>query len=188
MNIIQATLPEVVARRDALAIAADVGIVIAALAIVVLAVVIAMTLLEFRNVLRDVRASVQKNLEPVSTRAKSISDNVEFITEAVRTDVTTLHSSIRSLTDRLQQASDHMEDRIEEFNLLMETVQTETEEIFLDTAATVHGIRESAKSMSNQGHQTRRTEPTNARRDPEVPPEFEARIPGYAHDEGGRSD
>jgi len=41
-----------------------------------------------------------------------------------------------------------MEDRIEEFNALMETVQGEAEEIFLDTAATVHGLREGARSIT----------------------------------------
>lgn len=188
MNIIQATVPEVVARRDALAVAADIGIVITALAVLVLAVILATTLLELRNTLRDIRSGVQKNLGPVSTRAASISHNVEFITDAVRSDVQMLHTSIRSLTDRLQRASDHMEDRIEEFNLLMETVQAETEDIFLDTAATVHGLRESAKSMSDHADGSRRTEPGDSRAGPDDGSDAKPRPPSYAADRTGPSD
>jgi phage shock protein A len=70
---------------------------------------------------------------------------VEFITHALRTDVERLNTSVRALTDRLHQASDRMEERIEEFNALMEVVQGEAEDIFLDTAATVRGVREGAR-------------------------------------------
>lgn len=188
MNIIQATVPEVVARRDALAVAADIGIVVTALAVLVLAVIVATTLLEVRKTLREIRAGVKKNLGPVSTRAASISHNVEFITDAVRSDIQMLHTSIRSLTARLQQASDHMEDRIEEFNLLMETVQTEAEDIFLDTAATVHGIRESAKSMSNHGDVAPRTERAGSRTDPEERSDAAPHPPSHAAGYTGRSD
>ncbi len=41
-----------------------------------------------------------------------------------------------------------MEERIEEFNALMEVVQGEAEDIFIDTAATVRGVRESARSIT----------------------------------------
>lgn len=38
-----------------------------------------------------------------------------------------------------------MEDRIEEFNALMEVVQGEAEEIFIDTASTMRGVREGVR-------------------------------------------
>jgi hypothetical protein len=54
---------------------------------------------------------------------------------------------VKALTGRLHQASARMEERIEEFNALMEVVQSEAEEVFLDTAATVRGVREGARAM-----------------------------------------
>jgi hypothetical protein len=44
-----------------------------------------------------------------------------------------------------------MEERIEEFNALMEVVQTEAEHIFIDTASTVRGVREGARSIAVSG-------------------------------------
>lgn len=148
MHMIQATLPPIV-ERDALAVAADVAIVLTGLAVIVLGVVLVLTLIELRSTFREVRAGVKENFGPVSDRAGAIADNVEFITDRLRTDVRHLTDSVRSLSERLQQASDHMEDRIEDFNALMETVQGEAEEIFLDTAATVHGLKEGARSMAS---------------------------------------
>ena len=86
-----------------------------------------------------------------------ISDNVEFITQAVRTDVEQLNESVKGLTDRLQLASERMEECIEEFNALMEVVQGEAEELFLDTASTVRGVREGARAITKGGEGPGRT-------------------------------
>lgn len=134
--------------RDGLSIAADVAVVVVGLAVLVLAIVAAALLLRLNRTVAEVRLGVRQNLGPVSDRARSISDNVEFITQALRADVARLNASVKALTDRLQQASDHMEARIDEFNALMEVVQGEAEGIFLDTAATVRGVREGARALS----------------------------------------
>lgn len=136
------------ATPTGLDVAANIAVIIIALAVVVLAVLSGSLLLKVNRIVSEMRIGVRQNLGPVSDRARSISDNVDFITQAVRTDVDRLTGSVQSLTDRLQQASDHMEERIDEFNALMEVVQDEAEEIFLDTASTVRGVREGARAIS----------------------------------------
>lgn len=167
--MIQATLPQVVERRDTLALAADVAIVITGLAVVLLAIVLIGAILEARSAFREVRLGIRQNLGPVSDRARKISDNVEFITDSVRTDVRRLNESVQALSDRLQQASHHMEDRIEEFNALLEAVQDEAEDLFLDTAATAHGLREGVRTIGRSRN--------------EVPETHEARVHDTEHDE-----
>jgi hypothetical protein len=134
--------------RDGLSVAADVAIIVVAVAVVVLAAVTAHLLLKAGRAIGEIRLGVRQNLGPVSDRARAISDNVEFITQALRADVERLNASVKSLTDRLQLASDRMEERIEEFNALMEVVQDEAEDIFIDTASTVRGVREGARAMT----------------------------------------
>ena len=112
---------------------------------------------------------MQRSLAPVSDRAGVISDNVEFITQAVRADVEQLNDSVKGLTDRLKLASERMEERIEEFNALMEVVQEEAEEIFIDTAATVRGVRHGAATIGR---------PEDER--PEAPEEPTAEAPAEA--------
>ena len=140
--------------RDTLSMVADVAVISVAAAVLILALVLAFVLLKLQRGMNEIRIGVRQNLGPVSDRARSISDNVDFITQALRTDVERLNSSVRALSDRLHQASDRMEDRIEEFNALMEVVQGEAEEIFIDTASTMRGVREGvregARSLSGQ--------------------------------------
>ena len=104
-------------------------------------------------------------------------DNVEFITGALRTDVQKLNASVTALTDRLHQASDRMEERIEEFNALMEVVQEEAEEIFIDTAATVRGVRESAAAIGRGRETPADAEPPTASSDAQPPEEVPAAEP-----------
>ena len=168
-------LQQVPIPRDGLSVASDVAIVITGLAVVVLALVGAAVLIRLSGAISEMRIGVRQNLGPVSDRARSISDNVEFITQALRTDVERLNGSVKSLTDRLQLASERMEERIEEFNALMEVVQTEAEDLFLDTASTVRGVRAGARSIgSPKRDQTPRDE---------TPPENEE-LAGVGPDEG----
>jgi len=134
--------------RDRIALAADLAVLVAAVAMSVLAVVLLRVLREWHRTIIEVRLAVRQNLGPVSDRARSISDNVQFITQTLRTDVDRLNASVKSLAARLHQASARMEERIEDFNALMEVVQTEAEDVFLDTAATVRGVREGARTMA----------------------------------------
>jgi hypothetical protein len=133
-----------------LALASDIAELVIAGAMLVLALLGVLIFFRINAILKDIRQTAQQSLGPVSDRARAISDNVEFITQAVRTDVEKLNASVRTLSDRLQFASDRMEERIEEFNALMEVVQGEAEDVFLDTASTVRGVREGARAITER--------------------------------------
>ena len=164
------TLQSPAAARDNLAVAADVSMVVVGVSILILAAVLIFLLLKVNRTLDSVRTGVNQSLGPVSDRAKSISDNVEFITQALRTDVERLNASVRGLTDRLHLASERMEERIEEFNALMEVVQGEAEDLFIDTAATVRGVKEGALSIVRSETKAAPAPPTeNEDQTPESP-------------------
>lgn len=150
------------AAGGALATAANVSLVVIAVAIVAVAIMSGLLMMRFYGILTELRRSARQNFGPVSDRARSISDDVEFITRALRTDVEKLNASIRALSDRLHQASDRMEERIEEFNALMEVVQDEAEDLFIDTASTVRGVREGARAIT--GGEERRSQRREAER------------------------
>ncbi len=134
--------------RDGLSVAADVSIVIVAVAVVVLAIVLALVLVRVSKVLVEIRNGVRTNLGPVAERSRGIAENVEFIMRSIRTDVEKLNGSVTAVTDKLKLASERMEERIEDFNALMEVVQEEAEDVFIDTAATVRGVRAGMGSIA----------------------------------------
>ena len=141
---LQSSLP----AGDSLAIAADIAMIVVGVAIVILTFAGVMLARKINRTLDGVRTAVGQNLGPVSDRARAISDNVEFISHALRTDVERLNASVHALSYRLHQASGRMEERIEDFNALMEVVQEEAEGMFIDTAATMHGLREGAAAIT----------------------------------------
>ena len=145
---------------------ADIAIIVVGVAILTASVVLVLLALRVNATLK----SLSQNLGPVSDRARSISDNVEFITQALRTDVERLNTSVKGLNDRLRQASGHMEQRIEEFNALMEVIQGEAEGAFIKTAAAVRGVKEGAQKLSKAARmKTRRTEPSDQEADANDP-------------------
>ena len=124
--------------------------IVVALAMLVLALLGIVLFVKTNRILDELRRSARQSFGPVSDRARAISDNVEYISQAVRTDVRGLHDSVQALTGRLNQASERMEERIEDFNALMEVVQGEAEEMFLDAASTARGVREGARAISER--------------------------------------
>lgn len=149
MSIPTLALAQAASGGTTLATLSEVATVVIAVAMLVLVLVALSVFIRFNRLLDDMRGVARDNIGPVSDRAKVISDNLEFITQALRTDVERLNSSVRALSDRLNQASEHMEERIEDFNALMEVVQGEAEDIFLDTASTVRGVRAGARQIAS---------------------------------------
>jgi hypothetical protein len=99
--------------------------------------------------IRRLGRELNRQAGPLLERGKVVAANLEYISAQVRTDVERLNGSVKALSDRLHQASDRMEERIEEFNALMEVVQGEAEGMFLDTAATVRGVRAGARNLTS---------------------------------------
>lgn len=136
------------AHRDAVAIAADWALVLAASTVAVCSIIAVVILIRTLRAAQQVGRETTRRAEPLLERSKSVAANVEFITASLRTDIEGLNRSIRALNDRLAQASDHMERRIDDFNALMEVVQGEAEDIFLDTAATTRGVRAGMRTLA----------------------------------------
>lgn len=148
MSISTLALAQAPGGGTSLAMLSEVATVVIAVAMLVLVLVALSVFLRLNRLLDEMKGVAKDNIGPVSDRAKIISDNLEFITQALRTDVERLNSSVRAVSDRLNQASEHMEERIEDFNALMEVVQGEAEDIFLDTASTVRGVRAGARQIA----------------------------------------
>ncbi|NNM04288.1 MAG: hypothetical protein HKO65_04235 [Gemmatimonadetes bacterium] len=129
-----------------------------ALTVAVLGVLVALlaVLLQLRRLVRSVSAvakRMEKEAAPVMDRARSVAENVDFITMAIRTDVQKLNASVSSLNDRLKDASVQMEERIQDFTALVEVLQNEAEDLALDTAAAVRGVRAGTRSLAADGQE-----------------------------------
>ena len=151
--------------------------VIAAISVILLVVV-----LLFLVQLKRLLGSLQRHVGPVTDRARVAAENVEYVTALVRQDVQKVRASVSGLSDRLGKASERMEERVEEFNALMDVVQDEAESVLLDTAALVRGVRAGAKSVGGSvvgaapGEATQEPAPLEGEDDSEADDEGEDQV------------
>ena len=128
-----------------------VSTIVLTVAVLGVLVALAMVLLQLRGLGRSMGTlakRLEKDSAPLVERARSVAENVDFITMAVRTDVQKLNATVSSLNERLREASAHMEERIQDFSALVEVLQTEAEDIALDTAAAVRGVRTGTRNLA----------------------------------------
>ncbi|TVP57645.1 MAG: hypothetical protein EA351_05440 [Gemmatimonadales bacterium] len=139
---LQADTVVMVAARDGydLMVAVAAGLIAATFLAVLLGLLY--LFVQARTAVRSVERIRRSLLEdPAVESLRTTAANVEGISSVVREEVTELTRSLGAVSERVQQASDRMEERIEEFNALMEVVQSEAEGVFLDTASTARGVR-----------------------------------------------
>lgn len=168
--MIQAADPSQVVMMPAtgLLTAYQVATVILAITVLVIAISLLFAvrhLVSLTRAARELMARLEPGVHPVLERSRATLENVEHITRSLRDDAQRIETSVKALTGRLQQASDHMEERIEEFNALMEVVQSEAEEIFIGTASTVRGVKHGARRLAAGDDDNRfgsETEPDDA--------------------------
>jgi len=151
------------APSDFLATAEAVSTIVLVVAVLLVLLALMALFLQFRMLTRSVTAvakRLEKDAGPVMVRAKSVMENMDFISASVRTDVQKVNASVAQLNDRLNQASERMEERIQDFSALVEVLQSEAEELALDTAAAVRGVRAGTKALAegNGGRQEERQE------------------------------
>ena len=137
--------------RDALGTTALVASLVVLAMFLAVLVVLVFELRKVHVTLKRFSGHFQKRLDPILDRGLEVTANIEFISSAVRMDVQRVSESVRSLSDRLQGASDRMEERIQEFNALMEVVQAEAEDVFIGSAAAARGVRAGARVFRGPG-------------------------------------
>jgi hypothetical protein len=94
-------------------------------------------------------SKAQTDFAPLLRHANSIADNVNFISTAVRADVSMIHDTLLSANRRLEEAIAITERRVHDFNALLAVAQQEAEGVFVATAATVHGVRRGASHFAS---------------------------------------
>ena len=114
---------------------------IAALCIALL-VALVFTMLQIKqaiHLLDEARKEVAA--DPAIRSLRKIAENAGLISDSVKDEALKLTGSVSKVSDQLTRASLRMEERVEEFNALMEVVQQEAEGAFVDGAATARGVR-----------------------------------------------
>jgi hypothetical protein len=130
---------------EQLTAAASTIMTFALLALVVVAIPVAWRLRSTYVKVDQLLERIHNVVAPIISNAHSISDNLNFITTSIRTDVAKLHETIDAGNQRVRLAMDQSERRVKEFNALLKVVQEEAEGLFISTASTVRGVQQGTR-------------------------------------------
>ncbi len=131
---------------------------ISSIVIALVLIVIAVSLVPAAWNSRKVYRRINKMIEDVNDRsnplfehARRLADNLDYVSTAVRADVERLHSTVAEAQARLLRATDLAERRVNQFNALLEVVQDEAEDLFIDTASTIRGVKAGVRAIRDEG-------------------------------------
>ncbi|MGH7618147.1 MAG: hypothetical protein ACREPM_13035 [Gemmatimonadaceae bacterium] len=128
--------------------------VVTALAVLAIALVVAVVSREVHTTSRELRASAERlraDVTPLLGKVDDISNDVRAVTQSIRDDVDRVHETVASVTGRVQQALVVSEERLGEFNALLQVVQEEAERLFVSTASAVRGVGLGAQAFRERG-------------------------------------
>ncbi|TVP46462.1 MAG: hypothetical protein EA350_07225 [Gemmatimonadales bacterium] len=137
-------------------------------------------LFQIRNAIRSLDRTRERFLadEAMESVRKTVG-HVESMANSLRAETDRVSASVGKVSEQVTLASRRMEERIEEFNALMEVVQEEAENAFIDTASSARGVRRSLGELGELARRKRasrasgeaRAEEREARRYPALDPD-----------------
>lgn len=148
-----ATLPDTIITRQ---VTADPGMFqkvtsvaqgLMTVAILVLTVALVPAAWNFRKSykrINDLLDRIYGDISPIMRHASTVADNLNYVTTSLRADVQQVSQTVSSANQRVLLAARLAEQRLEQFNALLDVVQEEAEDTFVSAASAVRGMRAGA--------------------------------------------
>lgn len=127
--------------------------IIQAVAVIVLGVGMIMLALAVRRIRRSLDTmdealkSVGRDARPALDRARAVGENLNFIVMSVRREVDRVSDTIAGANERLEEALEAAEDRVQDLTALIDVVQGEVEDTVLSATSALRGLRTGARML-----------------------------------------
>jgi uncharacterized protein YoxC len=95
--------------------------------------------------------TIGHDARPALDRARAIGENLNFIVMSVRKEVDRVSETMSYANDRLADAVDAAEERVQELTTLIDVVQGEVEDTVLTATSALRGIRTGARMLRRGG-------------------------------------
>lgn len=129
---------------------AIIAIAVIGLVLIALLAVLIVTALGLRRAATKLEAMmdrVSKGLDPIMGHARSIADNADYISTAVRADVGDVSGTVKRANDRLNVALDATDRRVRELGALLRIFQDEVEQTLISGTSLLRGFRAGADTL-----------------------------------------
>lgn len=133
-----------------LGVIAMIAIAVIGLTLVALVATLVPALLELRRAATTMEAMLDRlgtELDPIIGHARSVADNADYISTAVRADVGRFRNTLGRANDGLDAAVDASERRVRELGALLRLLQDEVEQTFVSGTSMLRGVRVGADAL-----------------------------------------
>jgi hypothetical protein len=140
--------------EDWLAITIRIVGIVAVLVLGIGMIVLAWAINKITRRLRSVDKALNeigRDARPVLDRARAVGENLNFIVMSVRKEVDRVSETISVANDRLEDALEAAEGRVQELGALIDVVQGEVEDTLLTATSALRGIRTGARILRRGG-------------------------------------
>ncbi len=125
-----------------------IAIIFVALVLIVVSVVLILAVLRLVRLVRELPERLRPQVEPLLGHATSIVGSVDQMTTAVRDDLPMLRQTVADANLRVRRITALAEQRVHEMSAFLTVMQEEAEDLFVDTASTVRGVRASREALA----------------------------------------
>jgi uncharacterized protein YoxC len=94
---------------------------------------------------------IGRDARPVLDRARAVGENLNFLVMSVRKEVERVSETISIANDRLEDALESADERVQELGALIDVVQGEVEDTLLTATSALRGIRTGARILRRGG-------------------------------------
>jgi hypothetical protein len=140
--------------EDWLAITIQIVGIVAVLVLGIGMIILAWAINKITRRLRSVDKALDeigRDARPVLDRARAVGENLNFIVMSVRKEVDRVSETISVANDRLEDALDAADERVQELGALIDVVQGEVEDTLLTATSALRGIRTGARMLRRGG-------------------------------------
>jgi len=132
------------------AVLADLALIIIALAMIAISLGLIAAAWHSRKIygkIHGLLALVHADLQPIIGHAAEVAGDVRKMSASMRSELEQLHVALGSTRSRINEVTGAAEHRMRRFNNLLDMVQEEAEDLFVETAATLRGVKVGARAL-----------------------------------------
>jgi uncharacterized protein YoxC len=131
----------------------EVATSIIALMLLVLTAIAIPFALELRRTHRRVERLLERTQDDIAgiiRNTSRVTENVNFVTTAIRSDVDKMNVTLDDANERVRHAMSLTEEQLGDFNAILSVVREQAEQLFLSTASTVRGVQRGAQAFRHR--------------------------------------
>ena len=114
-----------------------------------------LAVLKLRKVMERGLDNLPSKTDPMIAAVTRVSENAREVSDTVKVRVKDIMENLEDITERLKTGADSVEDRVRRFGVVVDVVQEEAEKLMLDAASAARGVHTASERLRDKKQRPR---------------------------------